>query len=55
MLPVINLGKAPYTIRRGDRIAQMVINRIYQMKTELVRSLDNTDRNTGGFGHTGYR
>ena len=55
MLPVINLGKAPYTIRRGDRIAQMVINRIYQMKTELVRSLDSTDRNTGGFGHTGYR
>ena len=55
MLPVINLGKAPYTIRRGDRIAQMVINRTYQMETELVRCLDKTDRNTGGFGHTGDR
>jgi dUTP pyrophosphatase len=55
MLPVINLGKAPHTIYRGDRIAQMVINRIYQMETELVRFLDETDRNTGGFGHTGYR
>ena len=55
MLPVINLGKAPYTIRRGDRIAQMVINRIYQMEIKLVRFLDETDRNTGGFGHTGDR
>lgn len=55
MLPVINLGKAPYTIRRGDRIAQMVINRIYQMEIKLVRLLDETDRNTGGFGHTGDR
>ncbi|WP_373501492.1 dUTP diphosphatase [Desulfococcus sp.] len=55
MLPVINLGKAPYAIRRGDRIAQMVIHRICRMETELVESLEETGRGTGGFGHTGYR
>lgn len=55
LLPVINLGKAPYTIRRGDRIAQMVIQQICRMEIELVPTLGETDRNTGGFGHTGYR
>ena len=55
MLPLINLGKAPYTLSRGDRLAQMVVNRIHQMPTELVESLDDTERSTGGFGHTGYR
>lgn len=55
LLPVINLGKAPYTIRRGDRIAQMVIQPVCRMEIELVPTLGETDRNTGGFGHTGYR
>ncbi len=55
LLPVINLGKAPYTIRRGDRIAQMVIQQVCRMEIELVPTLGETDRNTGGFGHTGYR
>lgn len=55
MLPVINQGKTPYTIRRGDRIAQMVIHRICRMETELVHALEETGRDTGGFGHTGYR
>lgn len=50
---VINLGKIPYTIRRGDRIAQMVIHRVYQANLEEVEVLDKTDRNDGGFGHTG--
>ncbi len=53
MLPVINLGKTPYTIRRGDRIAQMIIQRVYRMETELVGHLDDTDRGPRGFGHTG--
>jgi dUTP pyrophosphatase len=55
LLPVINLGKTPYTIHRKDRVAQMVINRICRMETILVRSLDETGRNAGGFGHTGLR
>ncbi|MEA3279895.1 MAG: dUTP diphosphatase [Thermodesulfobacteriota bacterium] len=53
MLPVINLGKNAYTFHRGDRIAQMVIKRVYQARLKVVKQLDETDRNTGGFGHTG--
>ncbi len=53
MIPVINLGKQDYTFHRGDRIAQMIIKRAWQVKIELVQELDTTERNTGGFGHTG--
>jgi len=53
MIPLINLGKEPYTFRRGERIAQMVIKKVYRAEIEAVRHLDETDRNTGGFGHTG--
>jgi dUTP pyrophosphatase len=47
------LGKRPYTISRGDRIAQMVIQRICQVQLDVVEALQETDRNEGGFGHTG--
>jgi len=50
---LINLGQEPYTIRRGDRIAQMVIQRVYQVQVALVDTLEKTERNEGGFGHTG--
>jgi len=50
---LINLGSEPYTVRRGDRIAQMVINKVYQARLQIVEHLDTTDRDTGGFGHTG--
>jgi dUTP pyrophosphatase len=52
-IAVINLGKKPYIFRRGDRIAQMVIKRVWQARLEVVEKLDETERNTGGFGHTG--
>ncbi|MFZ2630575.1 MAG: dUTP diphosphatase [Desulfosalsimonadaceae bacterium] len=52
-IALINFGKTPYTIRRGDRIAQMVINRVCQAKFELAAVLDESLRDTGGFGHTG--
>jgi dUTP pyrophosphatase len=52
-IAVINLGKKPYILRRGDRVAQMVIKRVWQAKLEVVEKLDETERNTGGFGHTG--
>jgi len=52
-IAVINLGAEPYTFRRGDRIAQMVIKRVYVARLEIVEELDETQRNTGGFGHTG--
>ena len=52
-IAVINLGPAPYRFRRGDRIAQMVIKKVYLAKLDVVEELDETKRNTGGFGHTG--
>jgi len=50
---IINLGDRKYTFHRGDRIAQMVVKKVYQARLEVVEQLDETDRNTGGFGHTG--
>jgi len=52
-IALINLGERPYTVSRGDRIAQMVIQKVYQAKLEVVDALKETDRNEGGFGHTG--
>jgi len=52
-IALINFGGEKYTINRGDRIAQMVINRISQAQFELVETLDDSARNSGGFGHTG--
>jgi len=52
-IAVINLGPKPYTFRRGDRVAQMVIHSVHQARLREVDYLDETGRNTGGFGHTG--
>jgi dUTP pyrophosphatase len=52
-IAVINLGEKTYTVKRGDRIAQMVIKRVYQARLKVVEELDDTHRNSGGFGHTG--
>ena len=52
-LVVVNLGSAPYTIRRGDRIGQMVIARVSRARLEEVKELPATRRGAGGFGHTG--
>jgi len=52
-IAVINLGSEPYTIKRCDRIAQMLIKKVYHMQIEIVEELNETDRNSGGFGHTG--
>ncbi|RUA03272.1 MAG: dUTP diphosphatase [Deltaproteobacteria bacterium] len=54
-LALINLGNRPHPINRGDRIAQMVINRVFQAQLEEVDSLEDTLRGEGGFGHTGRR
>ena len=50
---LINLGEHPFVIKRGDRIAQMIINKVYQAQLELSQELCVTERNDGGFGHTG--
>ena len=50
---LINLGEEPFTIARGDRIAQAVIAPASQAVLVEVESLDETARGTGGFGSTG--
>ena len=50
---LINHGAAPFTIRRGERIAQMVIAAAVQAELVPVVSLSATDRGSGGFGSTG--
>ena len=53
MIPLINFGRAAYTVERGDRIAQMVIHRVFRPHITVVNKLDSTERGSGGFGHTG--
>lgn len=50
---MINLSGEPQTIQHGDRIAQMVIAPFLQAKLVEVQELTDTERGTGGFGHTG--
>lgn len=50
---LINHGDAPFTIQRGDRIAQMVVAPVSGIDFELRESLDATERGAGGFGSTG--
>jgi dUTP pyrophosphatase len=52
-IALINMGRVPYTIQRGERIAQMVIQRVYQAHVTVVEDLESTARNDGGFGSTG--
>ena len=52
-LIVINLGKTPFRIERGDRIAQMVIKEVIQADLRVAERLSETMRAKGGFGHTG--
>lgn len=52
-IALINLGQEPVILQRGDRIAQMVVQRVYQARIEVVHRLEDTDRSAGGFGHTG--
>ncbi len=48
-----NLSNADYPIKKGDRIAQMVLVPVVQINWHPVESLDDTARGVGGFGHTG--
>lgn len=50
---IANLGSEPATIRRGDRIAQIVFAPVARVRFERVSELPPTTRNTGGFGSTG--
>jgi dUTP pyrophosphatase len=48
-----NLGEAPFVVRRGDRIAQIVFAPVVDASFRVVASLDDTGRGHGGFGSTG--
>lgn len=50
-----NWGVEPFTIKRGDRIAQMIISRVFQAEFIEDNNLDDTSRGPGGFGHTGIK
>jgi dUTP pyrophosphatase len=50
---LINLGREAVTLKRGDRIAQLIITPVPAVKLEEVEELDPTPRGDGGFGHTG--
>jgi dUTP pyrophosphatase len=50
---LINNGEAPFAIRRGERIAQMVIAPVAQAELVVAAALSTTDRGSGGFGSTG--
>jgi dUTP pyrophosphatase len=52
---LINHGEEDFTIRRGDRIAQLVVAPVVQAQWVEVESLDETARGAGGFGSTGGR
>jgi dUTP pyrophosphatase len=50
---LINLGQEPFIIKRGERIAQMVIAPVTRAELSVVTTLDETQRGSGGFGSTG--
>lgn len=52
---LINLGREPFTVNSGDRIAQMVVSKLEKVEIEKTDSLDSTERGSGGFGHTGVK
>jgi len=50
---IINHGDKPFAVKRGDRIAQMVIHGVYRASWNMTDNLEITERGDGGFGHTG--
>jgi dUTP pyrophosphatase len=50
---LINLGQEPFVIRRGERIAQMIVAPVTRAELKVVAELDGTSRGSGGFGSTG--
>ncbi|RMB94379.1 hypothetical protein DUI87_29189 [Hirundo rustica rustica] len=50
---LFNFGKETFEVKKGDRIAQLICERIYYPELEEVEALDDTERGEGGFGSTG--
>ncbi len=54
MILVVNLGHDPVTIQPGDRIAQLVVQKVEQIEWIETEALETTERGAGGFGSTGF-
>ena len=50
---LFNFGKEKFIVQRGDRIAQLVICKVEKVKLNIVKKLDESERDSGGFGSTG--
>lgn len=50
---LVNLGREPFTVSSGDRVAQMVFQKIMRVSLREVKDLPRTERGSGGFGSTG--
>ncbi|WP_281723807.1 dUTP diphosphatase [Hoylesella shahii] len=55
MVLLVNFSNEPFTVKDGERIAQMVIAKHENVCFEVVDTLDDTERGTGGYGHTGLK
>ena len=55
MVSCWNRSREPFTIRPGDRIAQLIVVPVVQVALEVVESFDDSARGAGGFGHSGSR
>ncbi len=55
MVLLVNFSQEDFTVNAGERIAQMVIARHETVEFTVVESLDETERGTGGYGHTGVK
>ncbi len=54
-IPLINWSSEPFIINHGDRIAQVVFTKYEQADFEVVEEVNETERGSGGFGHTGIK
>ena len=52
---LFNFSSEDFVIKRGERIAQMVLAKVYRMDLTEVKELNDSERGAGGFGHTGTR
>ena len=52
---MFNFGKEDFIIRNGERIAQLIVSKVYRADVEEVKDLSETTRGEGGFGHTGNK
>jgi dUTP pyrophosphatase len=51
----MNFGKENFKISKGDRIAQLIVSKVYIAKMVAVKDLNSSSRGIGGFGHTGKK